>query len=60
MQSVKLIIRPELPPVAPAVAQQPGAGVGPAFSEDVNTGKDSDEHPGSALERELQGTYGRQ
>jgi mitogen-activated protein kinase 7 len=43
--------------VAPVVAQQPGAGVGPAFSDDVNTAKDSDEHPGSALERELEGKF---
>jgi hypothetical protein len=53
--SVDADTRPELPPVTPSVAQQPGAGVGPAFSDDVNTGKDSDEHPGSALERELEG-----
>ena len=46
--------RPELPSAVPPVTQ-PGAGVGPAFSDDVNTGKDSEEHPGSALERELEG-----
>ena len=46
--------RHELPPV-PAATEAPGAGVGPAFSDDVNTGKDLEEHPGSALERELEG-----
>jgi hypothetical protein len=42
----------ELPPAPPA-SQQIGAGVGPAFSEAVNEASDVDEHPGSALEREL-------
>ncbi|KAI9639101.1 kinase-like domain-containing protein [Dioszegia hungarica] len=43
----------DLPP-APPPPQQPHAGVGPAFGdEDVNTGADALEHPGSALEREL-------
>lgn len=46
--------RHELPP-APAPPAEMGAGVGPAFSDDVNTGKDLEEHPGSALERELEG-----
>ncbi len=49
----------DLPPAVPPPKQQ-GAGVGPAFSEDdVNTGADVDEHPGSALEREL-GEHGLQ
>lgn len=48
----------ELPPAVPP-PQQRGAGVGPAFSDDVNTGADVDEHPGSALEREL-GQHGMQ
>ncbi|GFZ46933.1 mitogen-activated protein kinase [Saitozyma sp. JCM 24511] len=42
----------ELPPAPPA-SQEIGAGVGPAFSEAVNEASDVDEHPGSALEREL-------
>lgn len=44
----------ELPP-APAPPQSTGAGVGPAFSESANTTQDKDEHPNSALERELAG-----
>lgn len=45
--------RHELPP-APAPPAQNGAGVGPAFSEDdVVTGTEVEEHPGSALDREL-------
>ena len=46
--------RHELPP-APAPPAEMGVGVGPAFSDDVNTAKDKEEHPGSALERELEG-----
>lgn len=47
------LCRHELPPAVPK-PEQPGAGVGPAFSDDVmNTGADLDEHPGSALERQL-------
>ncbi|ORX35564.1 mitogen-activated protein kinase 1 [Kockovaella imperatae] len=42
----------ELPPV-PAASQQPGAGIGPAYSDDPNVGADVDEHPSSALERQL-------
>lgn len=42
----------ELPP-APAASQEPGAGQGPAFSETINYQADKDEHPGSALERQL-------
>ena len=49
---VDLDISHELPPAVPPPQQQ-GAGVGPAFSNDVNTGPDVDEPPGSALEREL-------
>jgi mitogen-activated protein kinase 7 len=46
----------QLPPApVPTAAEQPGAGVGPAFSTDVNTAKDSEEHPGSALDRQLEG-----
>ncbi|KAK4687866.1 hypothetical protein P7C73_g2248, partial [Tremellales sp. Uapishka_1] len=45
----------ELPPAPPAPAA-PGVGVGPAFSgESGNPGIDLDEHPGSALERQLGG-----
>ncbi|GMK59706.1 hypothetical protein CspeluHIS016_0803120 [Cutaneotrichosporon spelunceum] len=45
----------DLPP-APAPPQSNGAGVGPAFSETANTTQDKDEHPNSALERELAGS----
>jgi mitogen-activated protein kinase 7 len=41
-------------PKAPAPPQQPGAGVGPAFNEVANNAVDKEEHPSSALERELQ------
>jgi len=44
----------ELPP-APAVVAEPGAGVGPAFNDEVNAAQDKDEHPNSALERQLAG-----
>ena len=46
----------ELPP-APQPPAAAGAGVGPAFSapaQEVNQGADVEEHPGSALERQLQ------
>lgn len=50
----------ELPPAPPVpVPQQPGAGVGPAYGEgedSLNRAGDVDEHPGSALERELERT----
>lgn len=46
----------ELPP-APAPPQGSGAGVGPAFSETPNETEDKDEHPNSALERELGGQH---
>lgn len=56
MAMIVLIRRHELPPV-PHASQQPGAGVGPAYGEDsLNRAGDADEHPGSALERELQRT----
>ncbi|BEJ01239.1 hypothetical protein CcaverHIS631_0510960 [Cutaneotrichosporon cavernicola] len=42
-------------PAAPAAPQTDGAGVGPAFSETANMNQDRDEHPNSALERELAG-----
>ncbi|WVR06720.1 hypothetical protein IAU60_003752 [Kwoniella sp. DSM 27419] len=47
----------ELPPAPAPAAAGPPAGVGPAFSGDasegVNHGDDVEEHPGSALERQL-------
>ncbi|WWD16954.1 hypothetical protein CI109_101386 [Kwoniella shandongensis] len=42
----------ELPP-APPPPSEPGAGVGPAFSDTVNEGPEREEHPSSALERQL-------
>jgi mitogen-activated protein kinase 7 len=42
----------ELPPAPQPVAQL-GAGVGPAFNADTNTAADKNEHPNSALERQL-------
>ncbi|KAK8864730.1 hypothetical protein IAR55_001986 [Kwoniella newhampshirensis] len=43
----------ELPP-APPPPSEPGAGVGPAFSDTVNEGPEREEHPSSALERQLE------
>lgn len=43
----------ELPPAPPA-PQHPGAGVGPAFHERANSEGDMEEHPGSALEKQLE------
>ncbi|TYJ52109.1 hypothetical protein B9479_007289 [Cryptococcus floricola] len=43
----------ELPP-APVANHHTGAGVGPAFHETANEGADSEEHPGSALEKQLE------
>lgn len=45
----------ELPPAPPA-PREPGAGQGPAFSETINYQEDKEEHPGSALERQLGST----
>ena len=42
----------DLPP-APPQPQDQAAGVGPAFSSDMNNGPDVEEHPGNALDREL-------
>lgn len=54
---VSLLIRSfcshELPPAPPA-PQHPGAGVGPAFHERANSEGDMEEHPGSALEKQLE------
>lgn len=44
----------ELPP-APEAVKEPGAGVGPAFNAQSNDGRDKEEHPNSALERQLAG-----
>jgi len=42
----------ELPP-APSGQQQPGAGMGPAYSEELTEEVGVDEEPHSALERQL-------
>jgi mitogen-activated protein kinase 7 len=42
----------ELPP-APSAQQQPGAGMGPAYSEELTEEVGAEEEPHSALERQL-------
>jgi len=42
----------ELPP-APSGQQQPGAGMGPAYSEELTEEVEAEEEPSSALERQL-------
>jgi mitogen-activated protein kinase 7 len=44
----------ELPPApAPTANAQPGAGIGPAYSEELTRVEGEDEEPSSALERQL-------